>query len=359
MKTIKNPLFILIAVYILQAVAFYTPYILKNRFDVVERNWDGPAYIVIAKTFYNPALIKKDNYINKYLPKPKQFTEKFPLTSVFIRIFSFVGYEKSMIFVSLLFGLLSILIFYKILKLQKIPKALLVSLVFIFFPPRWFVLQKVGGAEPVFIFFALLSIYFYFKNKYFFSSLALLFATLAKINGLLLWVSFTLIIIFLGKKKIRKLLYYLLPPLGVVVLFLYFAVTFHNFFVYFQTDTRCYESLSLFKKPFGVFDASACYVGSIHLDDMFWFYGLSFLSVIVLIKEKQKEWLLLYLPSFIPMLFLQHIDFSRHGLLLFFFSGIIFAKYIVKKEALIIFVLLLPAVYLYARNFINVNIFIP
>lgn len=356
---IKKNIFLLFLTYLLSAVLFYAPYIVKNRFNVVERNWDGPAYIVIAKTFYNPDLIKKENYIRKYIPNPKQFTEKFPLTAVFIRVFSFMSYEKSMIFTSLLFGFLSIVVFYQILIQLKIKRAFFISVLYIFLPARWFVLQKVGGAEAIFLFFALLSIYLYLKNKYFLSSISLLFCTLTKINALLLVLSYFCIFLFLKRRKIINIFFYFLPIFGVIALFYYYFLQYGNFFVYFQTDARCFESLSLFKMPYSVFDASACYVGTIHLDDMFWFYGIGFLAILKMLKEGKRELLMFFLPSFIPMIFLAHLDFTRHGIFLYFLFGIIFSNFLVKKEVRIILILLIPAVYLYARNFVNVNIFIP
>lgn len=359
MKIIKYPFFILIAIYILQVVVFYAPYIIKNRFDVIERNWDGPAYIVIAKTLYNPVLIKKENYIRKYLPEVKKFANKLPLYPILIRLFSFMGYEKSMLFNSLFFGLASVLASFYLFKMLKIKKAFLLSLLFIFYPPRWFVMQKVGGVETTFIFFIILSLIFFYKNKFFFSAVFLTLATLTKINGLLVFFSYILIFIFIKKNNRRQICYYFLSPLSIFLVFSFFQRTFGDFWIYFKSDSRCFEYVSLFKFPYSVFDASACYVGSIHLEEMFWFFGTSYLAIIFLLRKKQSEILAFFLPSFVPMLFLQHNDFTRHGIVLYLLFFIIFAKLLVKKELVIIFALLIPAVFLYARNFVNVNIFIP
>lgn len=357
MQIIKNSYIIITIIYTLATLLFYVPYVYKNRFDVIERNWDGPAYLIIAKTLYNRDQLIKDNYIRKYVPLPEQFAEKMPLTPIFIRLFSFMTYEKSMLFVSWLFGLLTLFVFFKLLSLYDVGRPLLVTLIYIFFPPRWFVLQKVGGAETVFMFFALGSIFFYKKKNYLLSSIFVMLTTLSKINGLLLFSSFFLI--FLFKKKIRSFMIYLLAPLALIILLYFYQINFGDYTVLFKSFGRCYESFSIFTRPYAVFDASSCNVGTFHLEQMFWFYGISFYTILFLINNKKEELLLLFIPPFVPMLFIQHIDFTRYALFLYFLFGIIYAKYLIKKEAILIALILLPAVYLYTRNFINVNIFIP
>lgn len=354
----KREIFIIIAVYVAATMAFYAPYVIKKRFDVVERNWDGPAYIVIAKTLYNPKLMVKENYIRKYLPRAEQFANKMPLYPLMIRTFSFLGYEKSMIFVSWFSGLLCMLVFYYLLKTLKIAHSCLLTIILIFLP-RWFVMQKVGGVEPTLLFFSLLSLLFYYRQKYFWSAFSLMLATLTKVNALLILLSYIVLFLTLERKNLKKLVYYAMSPISVLVVFYYFKMVYGNFWVYFVSDGRCYEYVTLFRKLYGVFDASACYVGSINLEEMFWFYAVGFLAIINLISNRQWKLLIFFVPSFIPMLFLQHNDFTRLGIYLYFLLGIIYAKYLVKREVLIIVLLLLPAVYLYARNFINVNIFIP
>lgn len=355
----KKEIFIIIAVYVASTITFYAPFVIKKRFDVVERNWDGPAYIVIAKTLYDPKLMIKDNYIHKYLPHAEQFANKMPLYPIAIRLFSFLTYEKAMLFVAWAFGLLSLLMFYLLLKYLKINNSLMLAVIYVFYPPRWFVMEKVGGVEPTMIFFVLSSLLLYFRKQYFFSAFALMLATFTKINALLIFMSYVAIFLTIDRKNIRKLVYYFLSPAALLLTFIYFAFVYGNFWVYFSSDTRCYEYVSLFKKLYGVFDASACYVGSISLEEIFWFYAVAFLTIITLYKKRKWDLLIFFLPSFIPMLFLQHNDFTRYGIILYFIFGITFAKYMTKKTALIIYFLLLPAVYLYARNFINVNIFIP
>lgn len=359
MKILNRNVLLISFTYLLASLVFFAPYILKGRWTVIERNWDGPAYVVIAKTFYKPELIKKENYIKKYLSSPLMFANKLPLYPITIRMFSFLGYEKAMILIAWIFGLLSLLIFRELLILRKAMRPTLLALVYVFFPPRWFVMQKVGGVEPMMIFFLLTSVFMYFKRQYFFAAIFLALATLTKINGLLIFVSYVLIFLFLKRREIYHIVWFILAPLMILLVFFWFRQTYGDFFAYFRSNTRCYEYVSLFKMPYSVFDASACYVGSIHLEEMFWFYGLVFGTILYSFKKKDWEILAFFIPSFLPMLFLQHNDFTRYGIFLYFLVGVVFEKILVKREMVVIFVLLLPAVYLYARNFINVNIFIP
>jgi len=137
---------------------FFSPY----KLQLLYQNWDGPAYVVIAKSFYDIPAIEKANTLGF---SPAYFAAHLPLYPLFIRLFSFMGYYRSMVFVSQLFSLLFILVVYYLIRfLYPKVNALIISLSIIFLPPRWFIVSHVGSSEPVFLFFLSLSIFFFLKR---------------------------------------------------------------------------------------------------------------------------------------------------------------------------------------------------
>ena len=123
----------IINVFLLASIILYGYYgfFSSGGMEYVYRNWDGPGYVVVAKTLYDV------NLINKINPFPflaaTHYSFQFPLYPLTIRLFSFLGYNESMIFVSQLFALLFSIALYVLVK-QVNPKAnaLVVALLSIF-----------------------------------------------------------------------------------------------------------------------------------------------------------------------------------------------------------------------------------
>src|SRR3989344_4254484 len=133
----------------------------SNVFNTIYRNYDGIEYIVIAKSWYDPQIISK-------LPNtlsPNYYASHFAGYSILIAILAIIfGYLKSMLLVTLLSTIASIWAFYFLVKDFKLTdKPLLLSLIFIIIPARWVIVHSVGSSEPTFIFFTILSIYYFMK----------------------------------------------------------------------------------------------------------------------------------------------------------------------------------------------------
>ena len=122
----------------------------KDGFSTIYRNFDGLEYVVIAKTFYDPKAIAS---IPQSLPA-NYYAAHFPGYSFLILIFSpILGFLKSMIFVSIIFTILSVWAFYFLVKDFKLSShPLYLSFLFLLLPARWVIVHSVGSAEPVFIF---------------------------------------------------------------------------------------------------------------------------------------------------------------------------------------------------------------
>ena len=131
--------------------------------DNIYRYWDGPLYMVVAKTFYNVGSPEINAFADL---APGYYAAHFPGYPATIRLFAFVfGYANGMIAATMAATSLSLWVLYLLLKdLGLGDKALWLGLVFVFLPPRWLIYHSVGAAEPLFILEMLAFILFFPKG---------------------------------------------------------------------------------------------------------------------------------------------------------------------------------------------------
>ncbi len=339
-----------------------------NGFATIYRNFDGLEYVIIAKTFYNSNLIAG---IPQSLPA-NYYAAHFIGYSLVILLFApLVGFLKSMLFVSLLFTILSSFSFYFLLKNFRLTtQPLFLSVVFLVLPARWLIVHSVGSAEPMFIFFVITSIYFFMKyevaKRYNFLLLSVLLAIGAQVTrppGALLSATFALYVLwklyqdikpqgfqkaFLDKLRFLPLI---LIPLSLLGIFYYYGIVYNDFWAYFHSG----DNIHLVFPPFQVFNKHQFWVGDIWLEDVVLIFLLGFLGGLTLIKQK------LYLMAFFVLVYLgastlvTHRDISRYTLPIFPFILIAFEKVLITKEFKIVLVILSLGIYLYAQNFIIEN----
>ena len=110
----------------------------RSDFHYIYKHFDGPLYIIAAKSLYNPKVIeslrKQEN-----IPDAKYFAAHLPLYPLLIRgirdIGVIGGYLRSMIFVNLLSTLLlALFLFYFLKRLKLTDKPLLLVTIFLFLP---------------------------------------------------------------------------------------------------------------------------------------------------------------------------------------------------------------------------------
>ena len=233
----------------------WLPFILKINFwygieipnsstQYIYRNFDGPLYIIPAKTFYNKEAIEK---IGLELAIPaKYFAAHLPLypflIRVFAEVFKFFGfslaYFKAMVFVNLAATVFLTLFFYFFIKNLKLSqKPLLLSFIFLFIP-KFLVVRSIGAPESMFLLLILLSIYFFEKGRYFLAGLFGGLATMTKTPGILLFFVYGLVFLekILKTKKINwQWMGIFLIPLGLLTVFELYALQYGDFFAYFNT----------------------------------------------------------------------------------------------------------------------------
>jgi len=339
------------------------------------KNYDGPNYIIIAKSWYDKAFIGQ----SFSLPIPLEYYPAhlpgYPLTIAFLD--SFLTGPWAMLLASLLATIAASLMFYLFLfkfKLSKNPFWL--TLVFLVFPGRWVAVKAVGSPEPLFL-FAILASFFFFKSAFDRPEnnlvskkkivwldllLAGIFGALAQITkgpGILLFVGYEIFLLlrFLQKKDnfgttVKNSLPLLMIPLSALAVFFFYQIRTGDFLAYFHSG----DNFHLVFPPYLGFFPERNWLGSFWNEDMIWQYLIGALAVIFLVKQKYYDLACFAGIFFTATLFIAHRDLARYSLPLLPFALIAFDDFLQKKEFKIALLLILPAIYIYAINFIGGNI---
>ncbi len=344
--------------FVLKSASWFGLKINNPSFDYIYKHYDGPLYIIPAKTLYD---LKKIDLPDKgfILSLPltaKYFAAHLPLYPIFIRTFAFIlGYLKSMIFTSLLFEILLANFFYFFLKKFKLSKSpLLLTLIFLFLP-RFLVVRSIGSPESLFILLILGSLFFFEKENFLLSGILGGLATMTKIPGILLLPAYVLVLLEKTIKEKKKIplqsLFLLLIPFGLLSVFLFYQKQFNDFFAYFHTG-----GFIPMPYPFSVFNSMGKWVGTAWLEEIVLYFFLYALSVISLSNIKERSLFYFPLVFFIATVFVQHRDISRYALPLWPFACIAFEKQFTSKKFLLAAAIILPGLYLFAWNFLLQNV---
>lgn len=339
----------------------------RDGMATVVANYDGPYYIVVAKTLYDPIALSTNTAFT--LP-PIYYTAHYPLYPLLIKavatILPFIGYPYAMMLVTLLTGVAAVCMFYLLLcKIGFKKEALWVAMIFTIFPARWFIVRSVGSPEPLFIFTILASIYFFYKEKWWLAGLFGALAQATKPPGILLFTAYVVTLLAQNwpqlattnlttwLKKLKWNAYpILLIPLTLVAIYIYYGIKFGDFFAYFNSG----DNIHLQFPPFQVFNPAQAWVGSFWLEEIIWLYLIAGIGVIQLIKQKKLLWASFVGIFFTTILFVAHRDVARYMLPIVPFLFIAYIKFLSTKEFKIVFGLLLIPIYLFAIAFISGNI---
>ena len=373
MRKIGKDLILLVLATIASTLLVWLPFAfsLGKGMLTVFANYDGPNYIVIAKTLYQAEIIRQ----TYSLPIPLEYyPAHLPGYPLLIRVFDSIMSGTWAMLISTLFAtILAVSFFYLFIRKFKLSKSpLWLSILFLFLPARWLVVRSVGSPEPLFI-FALLASFYFFKSALTPVSqnliskrkiitldflLAGLFGALAQITktpGILLFLAYGIWLIVLAVKK--KKIYYqawplLLMPLSILGVFAFYWLQTGNFLAYFQSG----DNFHLVFPPLQAFATGRNWLGDFWLEDMVYVYLMGALTVVLLFKRKLYDLATLATIFFMATLFIAHRDLSRYSLPLMPFALIAFAPFLEKKEFRIAFLIILPAIYFYTLNFILHNI---
>jgi hypothetical protein len=323
-------------------------------------NYDGPNYIVIAKTWYQKSLVGQ----TFSLPLPLEYyPAHFPGYPLLIWLLgAFLSLTQAMLASTLLTSMLAAGMFYLFLckfKLSKNPFWL--TLVFLFLPARYFIVRSVGAPEAMFVFLILAAFYFFRQKKYWPAAIFGALAQLTKTPGILLFAGFGLYLAYQmirsswSRESVHKILKawpLALIPLTVLGVFVFYGQQTGDFWAYFHSGDNFH--LTLF--PYQAFNSSRTWLGQIWIEDMVWLYLVAAVGVVLLFKKKLLDLGFFALIYYLATLFVAHRDLSRYLLPAWPFFLIGYDHLLQKKEFKIAFGLVLPAIYFYSLNFIISNL---
>lgn len=337
----------------------------QNGLATIVANYDGPLYIVAAKTLYNKAAISA----NYQFPLPTEYyTAHFPLFPLGIKAFGLVtNFPYAMLLVTLLSGILALYFFHKLASDYLDEKGtLFLTFLFSIFPARWLAVRSVGSADPLFVAAIIGSVYFFKHKKYWASAIWGVVAQLTKSPGILLFVAYFLFLTlpilkshvsslskkFIEKLDVKKTYPLFLIPLSLIAVFGFYKVVQGDFFAYFHSG----DNIHLTFIPFQIFNYSAPWVGTYWLEEIIFIYLIGAIGVYKLFQKKEYELASFTSLFYLLILFVAHRDLMRYFLPAVPFLFIAYSDILAKKEFKIALAVVVIPIYLYSLAFISQNV---
>lgn len=338
----------------------------QKGFGTIAANFDGPYYIVVAKSLYNPEYIQA----NYSFPLPAiYYAAHYPLYPLLIRLIAYlpqVNYIYAMILATILTTILAFWSFYKLVCLAGLKKeAMWLTLVFAIFPARWLIVRSIGSPEPLFLFLIMSSIYFFIKKKYWAAGIFGVMAQLTKPPGILLFFAYLIALIAphwtnlayqTATEWVKKLPWkaypILLIPTALLALFIFYGQKYGNILAYFHSG----DNIHLFFPPFQIFNPSQPWVGTFWLEEIIWLYLLEAVGVMLLIKQKQTAFASFAGIFFLSSLLVAHRDIARYSLPLVPFLFVAYHKFLSSNLFKWTLLILIIPIYLFSIAFISNNI---
>lgn len=328
----------------------------------VVANYDGPLYILVAKTFYDPSALSQLSY----QLSPNYFAAHFPLFPALIRLVSYVaGYPYALLIVTFLSSILVTYFFHRFISDHvSESNAWFLTMVFSIFPARWLIARSIGSPEPLFMAAIIASVYFFQKKKYTASGIWGAVAQLTKSPGILIFIAYFLYLFFPKIKRaaistkafltlnhFKKYAGLLLIPLALIGVFTLYKIRLNDFWAYFNSG----DNIHLFFPPFQIFNYSASWVGTFWLEEIVFVYFLGAFGLAKLISKKQ--YLLSWIVGlfFTSLLFVSHRDLIRYALPIFPFLGVGYLETLTSKEFKIALIFIVLPIYLFSLGFMSQN----
>jgi hypothetical protein len=318
--------------------------------DKIYRNFDGPLYITVAKSWYAKGIIAQ----RFSFPLPLEYyPAHFPLYPYLINVISLSGINRlqAMLLINLTFAIAGAITVYEIANRRQWGGPLVLALAWLFVWPRMWAVRSIGSPETLFITLLMLSLYTFSVKKYLLVGIFGALAVWTKSPGILLIPTFLIINFHKNYKDYKSYI-----PVGIMLaavlgLFGFFKIQTGDFWAYFHTG----DNIHLQTLPFRVFDSDQPWVGSWWLEDVLWIYAIAGIGVWRAFKKDPVWgwWGAIFLTV---ILFVSHRDIARYSLPLVPSVLLGFGEIFAKKEVKIILVLMIVPMFFYTLNFVTHNV---
>lgn len=363
MNSTLRDIIIIIAAVLFSTLLLYLPFAThsleylgfdeRGGMNTIIQNYDGLYYVIPAMSGYNPKAIEAIRL--EFAIPLEYYASHLPLYPLFIAAFApLFGYAYSMLAVNILFAAALAVAFYYILKAFQITKYPVALVLVFLFLPRFFIIRSVGAPESLFILCILASIYFFEKQHYLYAGLLGAAAAMTKSPGVLLFGAYGLVFLerlISGKSFEWKWLWITLIPTGLLSVFTLYYVQYNDFFAYFHTG-----GVVPMPYPFAVFNHTAKWVDTVWLEDILLYFFIYLYAVIKLASSKYRSMFYFSAIFFLSAIFVQHRDLSRYLLPIWPFAAVAYEKFLTSKTFRMVLIFLLPAIFLYAINFLQQNV---
>jgi hypothetical protein len=337
--------------------------------SLIHRYWDGPAYVAVARSLYDPS-----NEVFARLGGVYGVRVILPVYPLAVRVLApLFGYLDAMLVATFLFSCLCFSVLYRILREFRLAtEPLWCTVVFIFFPPRWVIYHSVAASEPPFLLFILCTFYFYRKRSLLLCGLFGGLAAITRIYGVLLFPAFLLAELYSCGEgagwrarsfvsgstvtRVLRLCGSLLPiPVFLGLHFLFLSARLGDFWAYFRENSNKISWV-----PFrGVFEAGLHHEASEGYGTVLIFLGLAY-GLVWLWRRREMDMFFLAALLVLPNVFTLLPDQGRFMIPVYPFLLLIpFAELWSQRAAKWALFLCLPATYAYVWSSILVNLLPP
>ena len=372
--TVLRPFAVLVVVNIVSILATYAIAFMPAGgepapgLSLIHRYWDGPAYVAIARSLYDP-----HSEVFARLGDTYGISTVFAVYPLAVRLLSpLFGYLNAMLVATFLFSSLCFCVLYRFLReFRLVTEPLWCTVVFIFFPPRWVIYHSVAASEPPFLLFIVCALYCYRKRSLPLAGLFGGLAAVTRIYGVLLFPALLLAEIYRitrsspsppqsassrgAVKEVLAAVVALLPiPALLGLHFLLFYVKLGNFWAYFSENAKTMSWV-----PFrGVYEAGLRHPTEAYGTVLLFLasaYGLAWLW-----RRREMDLFFVSALLLLPNVFTMLPDQARFMVPVYPFLLLIpFGELWSRWEAKWALVLCLPATYAYVWSSILVNLLPP
>ncbi len=347
-------------------VMFYGIIAIQNGgWDNLGRFWDGPEYLVNAKTLYDPydPILQIPFFSTK---SEIYWTAHFPGYSLLIRLFSpLFGYVPALFVINFVATVIFGVALYRLLRdFGYSRQPLWVAILAMFLPLRWLIYHSVGASEALTLMFLVLAVYAFKQERWWLAGLWGAGVVVTRPNGFFLGIGFGLFLLWelwrtrtqpitplqLIKNLNWRAVWGLLPiPLALIAVFGLFGWRYGDFWAYLHVP----ESVThIYPLPLLSMDVS-----SLRSEGNFYYYILQAAGLVLVWRRKQYDIFWIGLVFFLPTIFLLHDDVIRYALPAFpFVLAIPFAPLLETKYARWFAPLAVLAVLIYSWSQLSTNL---
>jgi hypothetical protein len=325
-----------------------------NGMATVVANYDGPLYLVTAKTLYNKTAISE----NFQFPLPTEYyPAHFPLFPLLIRgLGFFVNYPYAMLFVTVFGSIIALYFVYRLLrKFVGTRDAMFLTFVFSMLPARFLIVRSVGSPDPLFVGAIVASLFYFRKKAYWYAAFWGVIAQATKSPGILLFVSYflyTLLFNLRHRADWKRAYPLLLIPISLLGVFFFYKYTTGDFLAYFHSG----DNIHLLFPPFQIFNYAAPWVGTFWLEEVIFVYLIGGLGIMRLWEKKEFEIAMFCTIFFLSILFVSHRDIIRYSLPIVPFLYVAFSDTLVRRDFKIVFAVIIIPILLFSLAFISQNV---